>query len=574
MKMLTRIATLLIFLFSATAFAAPADPVYSTDSSRIFWFLVITDQHITARDSEGPERLEWILNDCLGIVEPEMIFNMGDLTDASRGEPLVSVYPGQQDEEWQLYADILAQSGITADRYLDIPGNHDQYNEKSLDHYLQYSMGGQTFGATQHSVLIEKPWGNYHFVLTDTAGNDGAIFPLDNAGLDLGELVFIQNALNDNTDARLTFVLGHHPIVRPDLGFKLGEGSDEIQAMLGDYNVRAYFYGHTHEWRELYWPDNELMPITLHENVDSLGKSDDENMLLVSVDNDTMHLRKVKSGEFPWVVVTTPADIGQGGDNPWAVDVPAGMEQAPVRALAFTSDPFLTCEYRLDNGGWHMMEPIGDHIYQGFMDTRGMQPGAHTMEVRAMPGPATGHKVTFMVTAYTCGDGVDNDDDGLTDYPDDPGCESVTDPDEYNDPVVADEGAPDVIETPDTVIEDDAGSDSGDYDNGTEIGEPDNGSSDDTVEQPDIKPDTGPDTGTLADLNPDDTRESDQAGPNPDASMTDTITAPDSGSDAGFIDGSGGGCTAGTESRAAPFMILVIVAVFLLNARRGREILK
>lgn len=37
-----------------------------------------------------------------------------------------------------------------------------------------------------------------------------------------------------------------------------------------------------------------------------------------------------------------------------------------------------------------------------------------------------------MVPMNPCSDGVDNDDDGLIDFPDDPGCESTADSDEYN----------------------------------------------------------------------------------------------------------------------------------------------
>jgi hypothetical protein len=38
---------------------------------------------------------------------------------------------------------------------------------------------------------------------------------------------------------------------------------------------------------------------------------------------------------------------------------------------------------------------------------------------------------------YQCNDGIDNDGDGLIDYPDDPGCTSSTDNDEYNEPAPA-----------------------------------------------------------------------------------------------------------------------------------------
>ena len=37
---------------------------------------------------------------------------------------------------------------------------------------------------------------------------------------------------------------------------------------------------------------------------------------------------------------------------------------------------------------------------------------------------------------YACEDGIDNDSDGLVDFPDDPGCTSETDDDEFNQPAV------------------------------------------------------------------------------------------------------------------------------------------
>ena len=42
------------------------------------------------------------------------------------------------------------------------------------------------------------------------------------------------------------------------------------------------------------------------------------------------------------------------------------------------------------------------------------------------------YKVSTTTQTYACSDGVDNDNDGLIDYPQDPGCSSSTDNDEYN----------------------------------------------------------------------------------------------------------------------------------------------
>jgi hypothetical protein len=43
-------------------------------------------------------------------------------------------------------------------------------------------------------------------------------------------------------------------------------------------------------------------------------------------------------------------------------------------------------------------------------------------------------KISGTPLSYQCSDGLDNDGDGLTDYPDDPGCSSASDNDEYNSP--------------------------------------------------------------------------------------------------------------------------------------------
>jgi hypothetical protein len=54
-----------------------------------------------------------------------------------------------------------------------------------------------------------------------------------------------------------------------------------------------------------------------------------------------------------------------------------------------------------------------------------------TLTVNAAP-PAT----TTPPTVYACSDGKDNDTDGKTDYPADPGCTTANDTDEYNAPVI------------------------------------------------------------------------------------------------------------------------------------------
>ena len=52
-----------------------------------------------------------------------------------------------------------------------------------------------------------------------------------------------------------------------------------------------------------------------------------------------------------------------------------------------------------------------------------------TPQTRAAPGPNRG---SSELSNIECDDGLDNDGDGLTDVPDDPGCDDPTDPSEQS----------------------------------------------------------------------------------------------------------------------------------------------
>src|SRR5688572_5953706 len=51
------------------------------------------------------------------------------------------------------------------------------------------------------------------------------------------------------------------------------------------------------------------------------------------------------------------------------------------------------------------------------------------------PSCASGHDTEDQDPVTDCNDGEDDDGDGLTDYPDDPGCENPVDDDELDNPV-------------------------------------------------------------------------------------------------------------------------------------------
>jgi hypothetical protein len=107
---------------------------------------------------------------------------------------------------------------MTPDFYYDMPGNHDQYNDKTLSYYRFNSMQGVATGKTQPSWTLRFSYGNYHFKGICTPGNDGASWSGlaednfgDHAGLDDTELKDIEADLAAQQDIQFTMLFGHHP---------------------------------------------------------------------------------------------------------------------------------------------------------------------------------------------------------------------------------------------------------------------------------------------------------------------------------------------------------------------------
>jgi hypothetical protein len=413
---------ILLFMAGGHASASPVPGYLTPDPSRLFWFVVTTDTHIGARGAGPEENLAWVTRDAFSIIGPQYLFVCGDLTEAAG---FLSIPSTQQQDEWELYRRILDDGGMTHHVYVDAPGNHDHYGDKGLTHYLRYSIQGSETNSTQQSFRFEPPFGTYHFLTAATPADDGRIAPFDAAALDPGELMFLQDALDRNSDASMHIVFGHHPVDR-DFGNSIGSGKEEFKRLLKDYGATAYVFGHTHSYLE------EFRDGTLHLNLDSLGKSDKDHVAIGVIDNNSLSIRAFAAGFWPMIVVSAPANHALGGDNPHAYTVPPNWTEAPVRAVVFSDKEIGTIEFQVDNGPWIWMGETTPNVYQGFMDTTGLAPGNHRLAVRSKTWPASAHAITFRIGPTACSNGIDDDKDGLTDHPEDPGCESPADNDEWN----------------------------------------------------------------------------------------------------------------------------------------------
>ena len=426
---------LFIVLFAVSTFASnPRLNKYSDNPDNLMWFLIISDTHIGEKQDGGDQdtvNLNWVMGEAYTHINPAVIFNTGDLTDATNGGLIPT---GQHDEEWKAYQNILLDNNITFDQYVDMPGNHDQYSDKGLKHYLKYSMGGQYDGKTQHNVIRDYDFGKYQFITTATCANDGKIWPFDNTSLDSGEMKFITDSLDADKDSSLSFVFGHHPLyfrkgMTKYLDTVLKDG-DKFFQLLKKYNVLVYFYGHTHQYYSR-WKDGVLL-----YNLASLGKSKGQHFVVVAIDNNSLALRALKARDWPYVLTTAPADKSLSGGNPYARPVPHGWDRAVVRALVFDVNLVKDVKFSIDGGEDQPMYRKHGPVWQGRFDATKLDAGEHELKVKYKGHE---HATKFMVATTQCSDGIDNDKNGLTDYPDDPGCESKADNEEKS----ANTGEPD-----------------------------------------------------------------------------------------------------------------------------------
>jgi hypothetical protein len=396
----------------------PFSARYHWSGSRLFWFMVVSDSHVGTSGSQDTGHLTWAVTTARAAINPLFIVNCGDLTDSTNGGTIPN---GPYAAEWQSYRNLLTAEGIDASFYYDIPGNHDHYNDAAFAYYKNYSIQGVATGATQHSWIRSFPFGTYHFIGVSTPGNDGASFSIwpwdnygDHAGLDAGELAFIESQLATHPEADLTIVFGHHPFQAgyySSLDTGLTYGLPSLLGLIDGYGVSAYGFGHTHNFRENFYYSN-LADGVFYLNLASLGKSSTNHMAVIAVDANGLSAKNAAKDQWPVVMITAPVDRNLGAaPQPFAYDTPAG-DANPIRALVFDPNPVTAVEFRVDGGTWQPMQPVnGGPLWQGFWDATAAAAGVYTIEVQATGSSTRTDQVITAVNPALCFGDADSDGD-------------------------------------------------------------------------------------------------------------------------------------------------------------------
>ena len=391
----------------------PHGASYDPDSSRMFWFLQASDLHIGMSGTNDTTRLQWLVTTARSVINPSFIVVTGDLTDSTNGNWL-GIPNGPYQAEWDQYKSILTSAGMTAGFYYDLPGNHDAYSDAAFAYYRANSLQGRATGGTQVSWTRTFPFGTYHFLGVNSAGNDGRAFSItspygDYAGLDGTELTFINQALSANTSAALTFAFGHHPVSNTGNSQDtwLYYGHQEFVQALGTRSVSTYNYGHTHKTSQELFKGNSYTGLMAGDglyyyNVASLSKDSPTGYSLVAVDANGVSSITNAVSAWPLLLITSPLDKYVGSAiNPYAYTVPASSTNF-VRALVFDAAAITQVWFRIDGGtNWVPMSPVatGSPVWQGVWNASGLSAGNHLIEVQATGTSTVSDSVTVEVTS-------------------------------------------------------------------------------------------------------------------------------------------------------------------------------
>ncbi len=418
-KRTIQVSLFFILLFPVSAAGLGAKPYYHQSAHRLFWFMLISDTHVGASGTQDTDFLAWATTEARGIIDPQFIVNSGDLTDSTDGGIIPN---GPYKDEWLAYQHILDVSNMAPGFYYDIPGNHDAYNDEDFTFYRLYSFGGHQDKPTQHAWVKDYDFGSYLFLGVCTAGNDGASFSIwpwdnfgDHAGLDSGELVFIENNLIANPDAELALIFGHHPFEADTSDWTetaLTYGLDPFLDLIESYGVSLYGYGHTHQYQEdVYF--NDLSNGIFYINTDSLGKSNANHYTVMAIDGNGLSTTPADKDQWPVVLITAPMDRCLGEcPNTFAYEVP-GAYANPVRALVFDKGPVTAVQFRVDNSAtWQDMQQVNaGPVWQGFWDASRYNNGDHTIEIRAVGTSTKSDTVVTSLNSALCARDQDGDRD-------------------------------------------------------------------------------------------------------------------------------------------------------------------
>jgi len=266
----------------------------------LFWFIQITDVHISL--VEDPSRIsdfKHFCNESLDVFKPLAVICSGDLTEAKEIEHIKA---HQNEQEWRIYSDAVQNRNPPNVPWLDIRGNHDNFNvlnrQSDQNFFSNYSESGRHNNLRSYRRTISKNGTTFNFVALDATWEIGMNYPFNFVGyFDQKERESLQKMTQNLTKDEVNIFFGHYPTsVVTQNGF--------IRDLLSKSMV--YLCGHLHDlgpfkMRDMY---------TFHKGKDLELELVDwkykRAFRVLAVDNGRLSFTDVRYNEWPVILPTWP----------------------------------------------------------------------------------------------------------------------------------------------------------------------------------------------------------------------------------------------------------------------------
>ncbi|KAM7540746.1 hypothetical protein Aperf_G00000019994 [Anoplocephala perfoliata] len=316
-------------------------------TDRLFWFMQLSDLHLSRFGDNGRTTdFSKMCGSYIRTISPDIVIISGDITDAK-----YPAFKGSQQfkKEWLAYATIIKESGISNDTiWLDLRGNHDNFNVPSAQHFdnlfREYSVIGRNF-TQSYMVTHRKSFGTYSFIAMDACPSPGLKRPFNFFGLVTPDLSkSLQSFSPKAQGSNQTFWFGHYPtstIVSPNF---------DLRKFISE-TAYCYLCGHLHSLMTIAPSMYTVQPQGFLE-LELADWRDGRFFRIVAVDNDLVsfvdsQMHRDESQDWPIVLITNPKNAGFLLPNKEPTDRILGSTH--IRILAWSSSPITQVSVTVDN---------------------------------------------------------------------------------------------------------------------------------------------------------------------------------------------------------------------------------